>query len=70
MGDGRDTDWILTKSGDNWSYDQAKMFLLMDIRNELRKINRTLQCYQFQQIPNTLREISRNTKPKKKPTIK
>jgi len=45
----------------------AMLAVLMDIRQELRKINRTLQCEDTVDIPKILRSIRRNTaKPKKK----
>jgi hypothetical protein len=35
--------------------------LLMDIRDELQRLNSLLACRNFQQIPATLRAIQRNT---------
>lgn len=35
--------------------------VLEDVRHELKEINRTLGCHEFQAIPRRLRRISRNT---------
>ncbi len=55
-----------------WSWMQLEMLesvrnVMEEVRAELKRINSTLQCSQFQAIPSTLRRISRNTaKPRKK----
>ena len=44
-------------------------FILMDIRDELQKLNRTLDCPNFQDIPHKLDDINRKlVKPRKKKT--
>lgn len=44
----------------------AQLAVLMDIRQELRQINATLQCAETRSIPRILRCISANTaKPRK-----
>jgi len=40
--------------------------LLMDLRDELQELNRTLHCVNFLSIPNVLRAIERNTMKKPK----
>lgn len=48
--DGKARDW-----------DCVKIAVLMDIRDELQKLNRLLGCSNFLSIPATLRSIRRNT---------
>jgi hypothetical protein len=61
----KDANWNLHEPVSTW--DEIKVAVLMDLRDELKKLNGTLQCYRFQGIPNTLDRIARNTiKPRKK----
>lgn len=56
---GEETDAVIS----NEAVNQA---LLMDIRDELQKLNRLLHCPKFTDIPHPLRAIRSNTaKPKK-----
>jgi len=49
------------------TWDAVKLAVLMDIRDELQKLNRVFNCGNFLNVPNVLREISRNTaKPRRK----
>jgi len=41
--------------------------LLADLRDELRKLNRVFACPNFQEVPQILRDIKRNTRKKRKP---
>jgi len=61
-------DWsIHIDEGGSSSYDGAQLAVLMDIRAELRKLNRLLHCDNFVGIPRVLRSIQRNTaKPKRR----
>lgn len=43
------------------SWDQIKVAVLMDIRDELQTLNRLLACPNFTGIPRTLKRISSNT---------
>jgi hypothetical protein len=58
----------LYKSG----FEQLEMMescrnVMEEVRDELRKLNALLSCARFQNIPNVLRRISRNTaKPRRK----
>ncbi|BAQ16071.1 hypothetical protein [Methyloceanibacter caenitepidi] len=61
------------KKNVNWdlpdknSWDAANLALLMDIRDELQKLNALLACRNFTDIPTILRGIRTNTaKPRKK----
>jgi hypothetical protein len=49
------------------SWQQVEVAVLMDIRDELQRLNTLLRCPNFQQIPAHLETIKRNTaKPKVK----
>jgi len=48
------------------SWEEASVAVLMDIRDELQRLNALLYCGNFTAIPSTLRAIRRNTaKPRK-----
>lgn len=62
------------KKNFNWklsaknSYPDSTLAVLMDIRDELQELNRTLACPNFTSIPTKLAAIQRNTaKPKPEP---
>lgn len=67
-GDVKDWTWTIWKNaGGDFNCDQAQLAVLMDIRRELKRMNRLLHCPNFTGIPATLRRISRNTaKPRKR----
>lgn len=57
-------DWDL---GSPITWGKVQLALLMDIRDELQKLNKLLRCENFQAIPTTLSHIAVNTrKPRKK----
>ena len=65
----KDTDWNLPLGSDGRSvetWEQACLAVLMDVRDELKRLNAALYCPNFQHIPRTLREIKRNTTKRKK----
>lgn len=65
----RDRDWNLPET--LGSYDQVNAALLMDIRDELKTLNRLLRCPNFINIPSKLDAIRRNTaKPKRKKPVR
>lgn len=57
----KDVDWNNgEETGENrTNSDQATRAVLMDIRDELKQLNRVFGCYRFQGIPNTLKTIDR-----------
>lgn len=57
---GNDTDKTVTN-------DIVKMAVLMDIRDELQKLNAVFACHNARAIPGLLRRIARNTTKKRKP---
>ena len=60
----KDIRWAinLTDDGNKAAPGQAVLAVAMDIRDELKQLNRLLSCPNFVAIPTTLREISANTK--------
>lgn len=53
-------------SGRIETWEAVQIAVLMDIRDELQRLNNVLHCPNFTSIPNTLGAIRRNTsKPKK-----
>lgn len=63
-------EWTISPGiGGNYSYESAQLAVLMDIRDEMEKMNRLLHCHNAVDIPNILRRIDKNTKrpaPKRK----
>ena len=54
-------------SGKIGTWQKVGVAVLMDIREELKTLNRLLSCPNFQSIPRRLRQIAANTtKPKRK----
>ena len=59
--------WIIP-SGGNPSFEGAQLAVLMDIRDELQRLNELLHCPNFIDIPLMLDEIVINTRPKRRTT--
>lgn len=59
--------WLTERNG-SVSDDLAKLAVLMDIRDELQKLNKVFACHNTIAIPNLLRKIvtSTNRIPRKK----
>jgi hypothetical protein len=61
----KDVVWDLPESGIDW--DHVRVALLMDIRDELKRINSVLHCSNCLAIPQKLDRIAANThKPKRR----
>lgn len=61
----KDVNWVV---GDGTvDREQARLAVLMDIRDELKALNSLLHCSNFQAIPQMLRRISSNTAKPRKP---
>lgn len=56
-------------SSGNYSWNQAIVAVLTDIRDEMQTLNGILTCPNFQDIPNKLDRIKRNTA-KKTPVLR
>ena len=63
----KDVDWSLPDGGPNGhSYDSIKVSLLMDIRDELQRLNALLHCHNFTTLPAAVRSIRRAMPAKRK----
>lgn len=47
------------------SWDYVKIAVLMDIRDELQRLNNLLYCANFTTLPFTLKQIEKNTRKRK-----
>jgi hypothetical protein len=74
----KDVEWNL-QTGPNYNstatWEQAGIAVMMDVRDELKQLNRLLNCRNFLQIPWELYEIRKavqrkKRKPAKKPATK
>ena len=66
----KDRTWIVTDDSTGarvGTWDQVQVALLMDLRDELKKLNALLHCHNFVAIPQKLDAIKRNTTKKKRP---
>ena len=59
----KDVNWSLreTASGQPHSNDDVTQAILMDLRDELKRLNVVFACERFQCIPHVLDQIRRNT---------
>lgn len=55
----KNVNWNLPEGNPSHSWDSIKTSLLMDIRDELRELNRTLGCYRVQQMCDDVRRIDK-----------
>jgi hypothetical protein len=63
----KNSNWRCNSPGEAPSFNGAQLAVLMDIRDEIQRLNSLLHCNNFTQIPHILRSIRRNTaKPRKK----
>jgi hypothetical protein len=53
----KDVDWRLPDKVQSWT--QVNAAILMDIRDELKRLNSLLHCSNFTEIPFTLKSIRR-----------
>lgn len=61
----RDVDWTLPADAIG-TWERVNTAILMDIRDELKRLNSLLHCSNFTAIPFKLDAIRNNTTPKKK----
>lgn len=59
----KDWDWNIPE---HFTWQHVEVALLMDISDELKALNRTLQCPNTQRIPIYLRRIASNTTKRKR----
>jgi hypothetical protein len=64
----KDVTWGMERNlNGTLSYDQAQLAVLMDIRDEMKRLNQLLHCNNFMGIPYKLDRISANThRPKRR----
>lgn len=64
----KDANWLINApEGGLWSLDQARLAVLMDIRDELKQLNLAFSCRNFLSLPSAVEAIRQNTqKPAKK----
>lgn len=63
----KDADWAIGAQPDGgYSWAGAQVAVLMDLRDELKQLNRVLACASFQRIPGDLAKIRQNTTKKKR----
>jgi hypothetical protein len=63
--------WVADEDGTVPTWERVQLAVLMDIRDELQEINRTLRCPNTQRIPRYLQQIvSRLPERKKKRVAK
>jgi hypothetical protein len=58
--------YVADENGQTPSVEHAQLAVLMDLRDELQKLNRLLHCQNFTNVPRYLREIRRNTTKRKR----
>jgi hypothetical protein len=61
----KNVQWNLGDREGRSTWDQVIGALLMDIRDELQRINNVLHCSNFLEIPHKLDSIKRNTAKKR-----
>jgi hypothetical protein len=60
-------EWSVFPNSDNKvTQEEARLCVLMDIREELQKLNRLLNCGNFLGIPYSLNKIAKNTTRKRR----
>lgn len=63
----KDQQWMISPgTSGTVSWEAVHAAILMDLRDELKKLNALLHCYNFTAIPGILRDVARNTTPKKR----
>jgi hypothetical protein len=62
MRKGKDTEWNVYEDNGNTSWEKVGVSVLMDIRDELKRLNSLLACPNFLRIPVALDAIRKNTK--------
>ncbi len=63
----KDIDWtVAEEDGRVPTWERVIVAVLMDVRDELKRLNTLLYCHNFTGIPQTLRAIRKNTTKKKR----
>jgi hypothetical protein len=63
----KDNQWTMsTDALGHYSYEQATLAVLMDLRDEMKRMNSVLNCTNFLAVPGILRVIQEQTKKPKR----
>ena len=63
----KDIEWDLADSaGTIGTWERVQIAVLMDIRDELKRLNSVIQCHNFIAVPDKLDRIIRNTTKRRK----
>lgn len=65
----KDCEWNIG-NGPTHTYEAAQLAVLMDLRDELKRLNGVLNCPNFISVPGILREIRKHTDGTRKNTTK
>lgn len=64
----RNVNWHVWQEDDGkYGNDAVMRAIMLDIREELKRLNRVLNCPNFIEVPAILRAIKQNTKKRRKP---
>lgn len=68
----KNVNWLVAEPDGNVpTCERCCLAVLMDIRDELQRLNTLLSCENFLRIPHDLQQIRRNTaKPRRKPAAR
>lgn len=66
----KDVEWTMPERMSDGTWEQVGIIVLMDIRDELKRLNTLLCCPNFTRILATLDAIKTNTKKRQKKTVK
>ena len=59
-----------TRDGNDFTWEQVVVEVLMDVRKELQRLNSVLQCPNFIAVPSKLDRIEKNTRKRRKSPVK
>lgn len=57
--DAHNVRWPLWKTDNGYDHEQVQLAVLMDIREELQRLNLLLHCQNFRDIPHILRSLNK-----------
>ena len=66
----RNVDWSISENDNGrYDHDQVMRAIMLDIREELKRLNNVLQCPNFIAVPSKLDQIVKNTRKRRKPRV-
>ena len=67
----KDANWTVPcNSEGKISFEGAQLAVLLDLRDELKRLNAVFACYNFRRIPSKLEAIRKNTAKRRKKVTK